>query len=759
MGKLKGIKIQLVSIIGVLIFSVCGLCPFTFADVTVKEERDLIRINNGLIGITFNKKQGFDLVGITDIKNDYNFINVSGPDTKGSNLWKVSFVTSVGRISSVDNSVECSATYDIVDVNDGKNIHFYWKGITVSNEQKNIDVHAVVTLKNNSPLSLWRIEVTNRSSKLGIENVNYPIVSNIGKPKSSKEKEYLVYPWGKVPRLVENPLQGSSMPETLMPYDECGIQVSTYYVGNKGLYLATHDPAGNKKKYRYYPETVNDTQVFSYTFIHLPTENMGKPNTDYVMPYDTVIGIYKGDWYEAAKLYREWVTKEAVWCKKGPLHKRKDIAKWFLDSDMWMLRGDGNVENFKVFMEDIPVSAEIVWWQWRHKDTKQFDTEYPDYFPATDWFNPLIDQLHKLGIPVMPYTNGMSWCMDYTSPSYIKENAEKYAIRLKSGEISTHHANGRNYAIMCAKTKVWQDKMLSVVQRLVTEHKVDGVYLDQAGFGTAEMCFDDSHGHPVGSGNSQSAGYREMMERISQAVNKGSEPTIAFTTEANTETVVGTFDGLLLAHYAAPDMIPFFQFVYHDYQICFGRWHGLDYGKHAHKRMGEFSLLAGQSFVWGDQLGWVFPSMSIEQPKAANYLKNLGKARHSARKFLLYGQMLTPPRLDKELPTISFEWWANSPTATSPAVLYSAWKSPDGAIGLVFTNISESSQTISYSLNLKDYGLPGGNKYIVNRVGEDGELTVLSDYQSSDISRSESLEPYSALVLEMSNVTEERGIR
>ena len=745
-----------VRVIGIAVLWLLCTGLSVFADVSVKEEAGLIKATNGVIGLAFDKNKGLDLVGIDSAKDNYNFINVSGGDAQSGSLWRLKLITRVGRTVSVSNSAECSAAYNVVDMKDGKELHFHWKEITVSGQDKVIDVHAVVTLKDDSPLSLWRIEVTNRSKKLGIEKVDYPIAANIGKPKDSKEKEYFLYPWNQVPLLVENPLQDTYMSERIMQYDICGMQVSTYLVGSKGLYLAAHDPDGNLKNFTYHPETVSDRPVFSYTFTHFPLENMGKPGTDYAMAYDTVIGVYQGDWYEAAKIYRQWVTKEAVWCKKGPLSSRKDIPKWMLDTDMWLLGNAGSPEAFKTFMGDMSISDEIIWWQWRHKDTPKFDTEYPDYFPAVDWFDPLIGRLHNLNIPVMPYINGKSWCLDYTSPSYVKEGAEQYAIRKRSGEILTQHANGRNYAIMCAKTRFWQDRLLSVVEKLVTEHKVDGVYFDQSGAGVTQLCFDASHGHPTGSGNSQSAGYREMMERIHKAVNKGSEPTIAFTAEGNAETVVGTFDGLLLAQYGPSNMVPFFQFVYHDYQICFGRWSGLDYGMQAHKRMGEFCTLVGQSFVWGDQLGWVFPTLATEQPKAANYLKRLGKARRSAKKFLLYGEMLSPPKLEKELPTISSEWWSTgsggatfSPTITSPSVLYSAWKAPDGTIGLVFTNISKSPQTVSYSLNLKDYGLPEKGEYAASRIESDGKLTRLSDYQSSNISRSETLEPYSALVLQI----------
>ena len=722
----------------------------------IEEKESLIKVTNGALGLVFDKKQGYDLVGITNAKSDYNFINVTRTDPPGGNLWRFNLITPVGRRVSINNSAECSTAFDVVDTDTGKIIHLYWNGISVSSEEKVIDIHAVVTLKHNSSLSLWRLEINNRSRKLGIETIEYPIVANIGKPRGAKEKEYFVYPWNKVPLLVENPLQDQYMSERTIQYDSCGMQVSTYLAGSNGLYLATHDPDGNLKDYRYYPETVNDTQVFSYTFTHFPLENVGKPNTDYVTSYDTVIGVYQGNWYEAAKIYRDWVVKDAFWCKKGPLYQRKDIPQWMLDTDIWMLWGAGDINEFKVFMEDLSIAAEIIWWQWRHKDTPGFDTEYPDYFPAVDWFDSVIEQLHKLGIPVMPYINGKSWCLDYTSPTYVKEGAQAYAVRKRSGEILTQHANGRNYAIMCAKTKFWQDRLMKVVERLVTEHKVDAVYFDQSGFGISQACFDASHGHPVGSGNSQGAGYREMMERIHKAVNKGSEPTIAFTTEGNAETVIGAFDGFLLAQYGPSNMVPFFQFVYHDYQICFGRWSGLDYGMQAHKRMGEFCTLVGQSFVWGDQLGWVFPTLATEQPKAANYLKRLGKARRSAKKFLLYGEMLPPPKLEKELPTITAEWWATgsgavtfSPTVTSPVVLYSAWRAPDGTIGLTFTNITETSQTVSYSLDLKEYGLAEKGEYTACRVESDGKLTKLSDYQSSNISRSETLEPYSALVLQI----------
>ena len=46
---------------------------------------------------------------------------------------------------------------------------------------------------------------------------------------------------------------------------------------------------------------------------------------DLAVDYDIVTGVFHGDWYDAADLYKAWATKQ-WWCQKKLWDR--DIAAW-----------------------------------------------------------------------------------------------------------------------------------------------------------------------------------------------------------------------------------------------------------------------------------------------------------------------------------------------------------------------------------------------------------------------------------------------
>jgi len=91
---------------------------------------------------------------------------------------------------------------------------------------------------------------------------------------------------------------------------------------------------------------------------------------------------------------------------------------------------------------------------------------------------------------------------------------------------------------------------------------------------------------------------------------------------------------------------------------------------------------------------------------ASEHTSYLAKSRMKvASKFLTHGDMPEPPELLNDLPTVTTPpWYANSGETeprTFPALLSSAWKAPDGTLGLVFCNISDDEHEVKYELHRK----------------------------------------------------------
>jgi hypothetical protein len=157
-----------------------------------------------------------------------------------------------------------------------------------------------------------------------------------------------------------------------------------------------------------------------------------------------------------------------------------------------------------------------------------------------------------------------------------------------------------------------------------------------------------------------------------------------------------------------------------------------------------------QMFLWGEQMGWFAPNiLKLESPDA-EYLKVLCKAfvKEEVKKFLFFGEMLRPPKLDGDNPILSASWRANQKDTEMPSVSHSAWKAEDGTLGLVFTNLDTSAHTISYSVDTKQYKLHQTKKYSVKVIDGVGTGKVKS-YNSGSFVRTEKMPARSVLVLEI----------
>lgn len=68
------------------------------------------------------------------------------------------------------------------------------------------------------------------------------------------------------------------------------------------------------------------------------------------MLYETIFPItikpFEGDWYDAAKIYREWALPNADWTKKGRLAERTNFPQWAFNITTW----------FNMFVDFAPVS-------------------------------------------------------------------------------------------------------------------------------------------------------------------------------------------------------------------------------------------------------------------------------------------------------------------------------------------------------------------------------------------------------------------
>jgi hypothetical protein len=149
-------------------------------------------------------------------------------------------------------------------------------------------------------------------------------------------------------------------------------------------------------------------------------------------------------------------------------------------------------------------------------------------------------------------------------------------------------------------------------------------------------------------------------------------------------------------------------------------------------------------------MGWIGSQiLSDENKDEAEYLRKLCKERHASRDALQYGELLAPVVI-KNGGTVS---WVNESGDRKeeihrPAVLASAWLTPEGKHKLVLTNVADESRTVTMGLDQRHTGPCDGKVLRLRQVG--GEATVdLGRKGSGVFEGSVELEPLSAMVLEV----------
>lgn len=475
--------------------------------------------------------------------------------------------------------------------------------------------------------------------------------------------------------------------------------------GSTGLYLGIHDPAGSTKEVKL--QSRPDHHAVVLAFEH-PAPQMGQPGNGFQLPGEAVWQLVRGDWYDAAMIYRDWVRKHARWFPKLSAEGREDTPLWMRELPAWALSGGTRTEcvpEVKAFREFLGVPIGVHWYNWHQIP---FDNDYPHYFPTKEGFAEGVRELQQSGVHVMPYINGRLWdTRDRGTEDFqFTAVARLAATKDEKGEPYTEvygskEADGSpvRLAVMCPSTKLWQGKVQEIVSRLFDECGVHGVYIDQVAAAQPRLCFDPAHGHPLGGGAWWTESYWSMLAAIRQQ----KPPDRMLTTECNGEPFIHCFDGYLTWHWQYDGQVPAFPAVYGGAIQMFGRAYRGGETKDLALRM-----KAGQQLVFGEQIGWIHPGV-IHEKENAEFLRQVIRLRWNVRRYFYAGQMARPPKLVGEIPKLTADWqWSGRWPVTTDALLAGAWILPaEQRLALLFANVGDAPVKVRLDFDAGRYGLSG----------------------------------------------------
>ncbi len=513
-----------------------------------------------------------------------------------------------------------------------------------------------------------------------------------------------------------------------------------------GLYTAIHDPLGGTKDLLAESRPVD--RAVDLSFDH-PAANMGQPCTGFELEGRAVWQLLRGDWFDASIIYRDWVRQQARWYPKLGPKGREDTPQWMRELSCWAL-ASGTSEQVvgptKEFQQAMGVPLGVHWYNWHEIP---FDNDYPHYFPTKPGFAEGVADLQANSVFVMPYINGRLWDTrdrgmevfqfdDTARPATTKDEAgEPYTEMYGSKETDDSRVS---LAAMCPTTDLWKAKVREIVLRLMNECGVRGVYIDQIAAAKPQLCFDPSHGHPLGGGHWWTEGYWDLMARI----HADMPDVCMLTTECNAEPYTHVFDGYLTWHWQYDGQVPAFPAVYGGAIQMFGRAYRGGPTKDLALRM-----KAGQQLVYGEQIGWINPGITKEADNMA-FLRQVVHLRAKLIDYFVTGEMARPPRLgdcpnfrpakmglspsvpqdttDTALPTVTADWqWSGVWPVTTDAVLTGAWRLPaENRVVLMFVNVSDKPVAANFAFVGATYGLPSGPLTVRKITAEGEEKSELS---------------------------------
>lgn len=522
-----------------------------------------------------------------------------------------------------------------------------------------------------------------------------------------------------------------------------------------GLYLGVHDPDGSQKELRM--NAIPGKSAFQMAFL-FPIANQTLPGNSFSAPGEVVLRSFRGDWVDAASIYRDWVRTGAKWFPTLDENGRPDTPQCMKELCIWAQDGGAPgsmVERTRDFQAAFGVPAAVHWYSW-HKTP--FDNDYPHYVPL-DGFREAVEKIQSENQTiVMPYINGRLWdSRDRGLEDFQFTSVALPAVTKKEdGEpfFETYHSKESDgspvkLGVMCPSTELWRNKMHATVAGLMNNQSVKGVYMDQIAAAKPALCMDPTHGHTLGGGSWWRESYEKMLTEIRSDVQKNGTPASPaaerfITSECNSEIYTNRLDGLLTWHVQDDDCVPAFAFVYGGAIQCFGR----NYGGCSDQ---AFRMKAAQQLVFGEQIGW-FSLSTVKREDLMKYLRPLVRFRTQIQPYFWRGEMARPAKFLAELPKITDDWNWHGPTPVTMEALQTGtwrivayptdqqtWKrdwnsgKTEKAV-VIFTNFSTEPVKSRVSLNVQELGFPEGAKLRFEKIDSEGTRTPLpADFLNGEI--------------------------
>lgn len=688
--------------------------------------------------------RGAGLVSISDLAARREFLRAAAPEAR---LWQIIAKNNQGKEYLMDNRQGVPEMTVHVDQENGEAVlRMSWREMSVGEWEGALLVELRAVLNKDEPFLRATIEAKTLVPQLGLVKVAFPDVAGLKPISKRAEHDWMITPHSMGHR-EKSPLRTGNAVGTSVPP---AMQFMAMTDGQRGFYCAEQDPTSAEKYFLISPSS--DGSTLDLRVEHPVLDWAGEAlQQSYSLPGPVVLGPYSGGWYDACRLYRQWALT-APWCRGGALAVRKDVPQWIKDLPSVRAENLGTATTFEYQkkLDGLPSGAHIYGWM-AAPGFHGGEAPYPAYRPAygDEWFRSQVKRAQEADVRIIPYTNGI---LHYTGLESFETTGIRGAVKGKNGHYRHGNYGGKTFGIMCPGSDEWRNTVAGFCLQLV-EDGADGIYLDQQSTTTPAsiwgQCWDKTHGHPILGGNWWAEAVRAYMKQV-RTTCRQKNPEAIFTSEGICEALIDSFDIFLEPSWSL-DSLPLFPAVYGGYAISFGT---KVFGEE--KKEAPPAFLLSRWFIWGQKPGWGTGFMPEDSPPELRN-KRLFKSYllcydRFARPFLTYGQMMRPPRLTGDVPRLLSN---TGKTLDIPSVEAMAWRTYDTKrLGVFIANYTDAQQHVTWETDLAEQlnWNPSDQVEIRQWDRQSLELKKLDKIFGGPLRRTDTLDPYELLVLELTRV-------
>jgi hypothetical protein len=513
----------------------------------------------------------------------------------------------------------------------------------------------------------------------------------------------------------------------------CQMQFMAYYSQAGGLYMAAHDAGGFPKGIEFHPR---DGGIALEYRVYPGAIRRGK----YTLPYDMVLGVFDGDWHDAADIYRRWVAGSGL-PLPPKLGDNKALPEWIHDSPVvvtYPVRGtrdlgDMSPNEYYPYTKALPQLRRLA---------KEFDSRvltllmhwegsapwappyvWPPFGDLAD-FRAFGDELHAGGHLLGLYCSGIAWTQksnlwDYNREAqFEREHLKDIMVAAPNGEVPwspiCSGPNAQRWSYDMCPANAFVGKVVAGEAASMAKGGADYIqYFDQDLGGTSYFCYAKNHGHPPAPGPWMKTAMGDVQKKGLEAATSSGRPVVIGCEAAAAEPYLSNLlfnDARFNINLMVGTPVPAYAYVYHEYVNNFmGNQNGTMTIIDADKSPHSFFQRLTYGFVAGDMLtvtlkgngqmhwdwgtDWSVPAP--DQARAATLIRNLNAWRRGAGKpFLHLGRMGKPLPLEgvRDVPMVLRQ---GGTLLHWPSLMTSRWTSPDGRQAQIVANYLPEPQTFS----------------------------------------------------------------